>query len=150
MLFALRARLGTSGCRPLGPDAGVAIVDDVVRYPDALATCAKTPGSARLVPGIFVVFEVLSPNSGWIDRIVKLRESRAVPTIRRYVIPEQDSFGLTVLERNSGDADWTASALTAEDTLRMPEIGIEVPVTELYQGVDLPDAAQQESDRRLT
>lgn len=150
VLVALRERLHGSGCRPLGPDAGVATVGDAVRYPDALVTCTKAPGTAHLVPGVVVVFEVLSPNSGRIDRIVKLREYRAVPTIRRYVIVEHNSIGLVVLERDSGDADWTASALTADDTLRMPEIGIEIPVVALYQDVDLPEGAEEESDRRPT
>ena len=53
-----------------------------------------------------------------------------------------------MLERDSGDADWTASALTADDMLRMPEIGIEIPVADLYQDVDLPEGVEQESDRR--
>ncbi len=138
--FALRTRLAGSGCRPLGPDAGVATVGDAVRYPDALVTCTRTPGTAHVVEGVVVVFEVLSPTSGRTDRIVKVREYRAVPSIRRYVILEHTSIGLTVLERARGDEPWRATALTAEDTLRMPEIGIEIPVADLYQDVDLPEA----------
>ena len=86
-------------------------------------TCTKVLGGAHVVPGVVVVFEVLSPTSGRIDRIVKLREYRAVPSIRRYVILEHASIGLIVLTRAGADEDWTATALTAKDTLRMPEIG---------------------------
>ncbi len=86
--FALRTRLRGSGCIVLGAGAGLATVGDAVRYPDALVTCAKPPGSALLVPGVVVVFEVLSPTSGHADRIDKLREYRAVLSIRRYVIVE--------------------------------------------------------------
>lgn len=136
---ALRTRLRNTGCRTLGPDVGVATTGDAVRYPDALVTCTKVPGAAYVVPGVVVVFEVLSPTSGRIDRIVKVREYRAVPSIRRYVILEYSGVGLTVFERPGGGADWTATALTVDDTLRMPEIGIEIPVAELYEGVDLPD-----------
>jgi Uma2 family endonuclease len=92
------------------------------------------------VEGVVVVFEVLSPTSGRTDRIVKVREYRAVPSILRYVILEYTSVGLTVLERATGDEPWRATALTAEDTLGMSEIGIEVPVAELYENADLPDA----------
>ena len=137
--FALRARLQGSGCEPLGPDAGLATVGDAVRYPDALVTCTETPGSAHVVAGVVAVFEVLSPTSGRSDRIVKVREYGAVPTILRYVILEYASIGLTVLERANGDEPWRVTALTAEDTLRMPEIGIEIAVAELYENVDLPD-----------
>jgi hypothetical protein len=34
--------------------------------------------------------------------------------------------------------DWTARALTAGDGLPLPEIGIEIPFEELYDGVALP------------
>ena len=139
---ALYARLKGSGCEPLGPDTGVATVGGAVRYPDALVTCGTFPGTALVVPGVVVVFEVLSPTSGRTDRIDKLREYRAVPSIRRYVILEYASIGLAVFERAGGASDWTATALTAGDILRMPEIGIEVPVAELYEGVDLPDAGE--------
>lgn len=143
--LALGTRLRGTGCRVLGPDAGLATVGDSVRYPDALATCAKFPGSALLIPGVVVVFEVLSPNSERIDRIDKPREYRAVPSIRRYVILEHRSIGLTVFSRNTGTVDWTANTLTAGETLDIPELGISVPVHEFYEDVDLsgpPPAAE--------
>ena len=137
---ALRTRLRGGGCRVLGPDAGLATVGDAVRYPDALVTCAKVPGTDRLVPGVVVVFEVLSPTSGRADRISKSIEYRTVPSIRRYVILEYRSADLTVFSRNDGTAEWTATALTADKTLDMLELGIAVPVQEFYEDVDLPAA----------
>jgi Uma2 family endonuclease len=134
---ALRSRLKGSGCVPLGPDAGVATIGDAVRYPDALVTCTKGPGTDRLVPGVVVVFEVLSPSSGRIDRIDKLLEYRSVPTMRRYVILEHASAAMTVYARANGEDPWTATALTDGDVLSMPEIGIAVPVAEFYEGTDL-------------
>jgi Uma2 family endonuclease len=93
------------------------------------------------VPGVVVVFEVLSPTSGRTDRIVKLREYAAVPMIRRYVILESMSIGLTVMERQAAEETWRATSLmTGEDILQMPEIGIEVPVAEFYEGVEFSDA----------
>lgn len=142
--FALRTRLRGSTCRPLGPDAGVATVGNAVRYPDAVVTCTKTPGTSHLVEDPIVVFEALSPTSGRTDRILKLREYRAVPSILRYVILEHASTGLTVFARSTGDDDWRATALTADDALQIPEIGIEIPVAEFYEDVDLPDAVVQE------
>jgi Uma2 family endonuclease len=138
LAVSLRTRLKGTPCRSLGPDAGIATIGDAVRYPDALVTCTKPEGTARLVPGAVVVFEVLSPTSGRTDRIDKLREYRAVPSIRRYVILEHTSAALQVFARDSGDADWTATALTGEDTLNLPEIGITLPVSELYKDVEFP------------
>jgi Uma2 family endonuclease len=135
--FALRIRLRGTGCGPLGPDAGVATVGNAVRYPDALVTCTRGPGTDRVVPGVLVVFEVLSATSGRTDRIEKLREYQAVPSIRRYVILEHTSIGMTDHVRTKADDPWIATALTDGEILRMPEIGIEIPVAEFYEATDL-------------
>lgn len=135
---ALRQRLRGTGCRPLGADAGVATIGNAVRYPDALVTCTPITGDEYVAPDVVVVFEVISPTSGRTDRIVKVREYAAVPSILRYVIVESTSIGLTVLERRAGDEKWTVTTLVAEEILSLPEIGIEIPVAELYEGVDFP------------
>lgn len=138
LYFALRSRLQGSGWRVLGPDAGLSTAGNAVRYPDAIVTRAKYSGTDRVVPGVVVVFEVLSPTSSRMDRIIKLREYRAVSTILRYAILESASAGATVFFRADGTADWTAVPLMVEDSLDLPELGISVPVSELYVGVDLP------------
>src|SRR4051812_45985267 len=75
---ALDRRLRGSLCQPLGPDAGVVTLDAAVRYPDALVTCATLDGEALTVPGVVVVFEVLSSSTSRTDRIIKVREYAAV------------------------------------------------------------------------
>lgn len=96
--------------------------------------------AARTIPGVVVIFEVLSATNSRIDRIVKLREYAAVGTVRRYVIVEATSIGLTVMERSGPDEAWRAAALTQGDILRMPEIGVEVPVAAFYEDVVFPEA----------
>jgi Uma2 family endonuclease len=87
-----------------------------------------------------VVFEVISGDSSRRDRIEKVREYAAIPSIRRYVIVESVSKGLLVLHRRHGSAAFTALALTEDDTLDLPEVGITVPVAELYEDVDFAEA----------
>jgi hypothetical protein len=58
---ALRRRLKANGCRPFGPNAGVQTICDVIRYADAFVTCDKVPDDALTIPGVIIVFEVLSP-----------------------------------------------------------------------------------------
>jgi Uma2 family endonuclease len=136
---ALDGRLRGGSCEPLGPEAGVETVNKAVRYPDALVTCSKAENAAYLVPGVVVVFEIVSPTSGRIDRIVKVREYAAVASIRRYIIVESSGVGLTVLERNQAGDPWLTSVLTIEDSLAMPEIGIEIPVAEIYADINFAD-----------
>ena len=134
---ALRARLKGTGCVVLGPDAGVPTIGRAVRYPDALVTCAAGPGSDLLIAGVVLVIEVLSPTSERTDRIEKVREYFAVPSIRRDVLLEQTSAGATVFEKQEGAAEWTAGVAIAGETLRLPALGIEIPIDELYEGVEL-------------
>jgi Uma2 family endonuclease len=136
---ALDQRLRGSRCQSLGPEAGIATVGSAVRYPDGLVTCAKLDGDALTVPGVVVVFEALSANTSRTDRIIKVREYAAVASIRRYVILESTSVGLTVLERAGPDEAWRATTLTTDDILRMPEIDSEIPVAAFYDGMNFPD-----------
>jgi Uma2 family endonuclease len=140
---ALDGRL-RGACQPLGPDVGVATIGDAIRYPDALVTCDKLVGKAMTVSGVVVLFEILSPNSGRNDRIVKVREYAAIPSVRRYVILESTSVGLLVFERQAAGEAWKATTLTGDDTLLMPEIGIEIPVAEFYERLDLSSDTEPE------
>jgi Uma2 family endonuclease len=136
---ALRARL-KGFCRSFGPDAGVRTVGETVRYADAVVSCSPFDGGAYEVPNPIVVFEVLSPSSGHADRIVKLLEYRAVASLRRYVIVEYASIGATVHARDVAGAEWTTTAVAGDGGLLLPEIGIEIPLAELYAGTALAAA----------
>ncbi len=140
---ALRGRLKGSGCTPLGLDAGVATIGDTVRYPDAVVTCSPVQGESRLIPDPVVVFEVISPTSGHIDRIVKVREYAAVGSTRVYVIVESASVGLAVHERQAAGQKWTVTTVMADDFLSLPDIGVEIPVAEIYEDVDFPAPASK-------
>jgi len=140
---ALRTRLRGTGCRPRGLDVGVATIGDTVRYPDGVVTCSPANGVSRLVPEPIVVFEVISPTSGHMDRIVKVREYAAVDSIRRYVIVESAIVGLIVHERQAAGQKWTVTTVMADDVLPLPEIGVEIPVTELYEGIEFPPTASE-------
>jgi hypothetical protein len=73
-----------------------------------------------------------------------------VLSIRRYVILEHASVGLIVLTRTNSDEDRTATALTVEDTLRMPEIAAEIPVAEFYAGVELAAVPADDASKTPT
>jgi Uma2 family endonuclease len=142
---ARHARLRGTRCRPRGLDAGVATIGDTVRYPDGVVTRSPAQGGSRPVPDPVVVFEVISPTSGHVDRIVKVREYAAVDSIRRYIIVESASVGLTLHERQAAGQRWTVTTVMADDLLSLPEIGVEIPVAELYEGVDFPPPAPEAS-----
>jgi Uma2 family endonuclease len=83
-----------------------------------------------------VVVEIVSPSSSRTDRLVKVREYAAVASILRYVLLESTTIGVTVHERKQPDESWQTSTLTSvEEILRMPEVGIEIPVGDLYESL---------------
>jgi len=131
---ALDSRLEGKPCRPCGPNLKI-IVQGKVRYPDCLVTCTPIPRGATVIDNPVVVFELISEDSARTDRIEKVREYQATATIQRYVIIEQRSVGALVLARD-GD-HWRAAAATAGDVLTMTEIGIDVPLSDFYLGLDL-------------
>jgi Uma2 family endonuclease len=138
----LYARLRGSACRPWGPNSKIE-VQGRIRYPDAFVSCTSSHPNDTIIPAPVVVFEILSPTTSRTDRIEKLREYQATPSIQRYVILEQDSVAATVFSRQGGE--WTGHALTETDVLRMPEIGIELPLADIYADAELdtppPDQA---------
>src|SRR5271163_3200580 len=73
---------------------------------------------AMTIPGVVVVFEVLSSNTSRTDRIIKVHEYAAIPSIRRYVIVETTGIGLTVMERERPDEAWRVGILTGDEILR--------------------------------
>ena len=126
----LEQRLDGTPCEPFGPDVKI-IVDGKVRYPDAVVSCTPQPDKAQVIENPAVVFEVLSDSTSRTDRIAKVREYGATPSIQRYVILEQDSIGATVFARNG--AEWSAMTLRGDDVLHMPEIGIEMDLNDIYR-----------------
>jgi Uma2 family endonuclease len=90
---------------------------------------------ATVVNDPVVVFEVLSPSTASVDHVVKNQEYRDTPSIQRYVMLEQDFVGGIMFAR-VGD-DWLGHVLGSDAVLAMPEIGIELPLAELYEGLAL-------------
>jgi len=138
ILYAIRSRMPRGPCRPLGPDAGVETINKKIRYPDALITCAPLGPRDYKTPDVRVVFEVVSLTSGHRDRTTKSIEYAAVPSILRYVIVESSTAKITVHERDHGNEPWRPTLpLSMHHVLRIPEFNIEIPVTEIYEGIDL-------------
>jgi Uma2 family endonuclease len=131
----LYMRLRGKPCRPMTAEGGgVATVGNKVRFPDATVTCSPIPGRGRLVPDPVVVFEVLSDSSDKTDQTMKKVEYQAVPSIRRYILIDQTQVAVTI-HRRPGEGAWETEPLAAGKVLELPEIGITIPVDDLYEGV---------------
>ena len=148
LAIAVGGRLRGKSCRFYGSDLKFQVAEGHVRYPDGMVVCSPVDRTANVVYDPVVVLEVLSPSTAGIDRIAKAREYQTTPSVQRYVMLEQDAAGATVYAR-SGDA-WTHEILVADSILALPEIGVSLPLAELYEGIvfelesnaDQPSAAE--------
>ena len=131
----LTLRLRGSRCEPYGPDVKIEVAGSI-RYPDMLVICSPQSDRDALAKNPVVVFEIVSPSSSRTDRFVKAREYGNTASIQRYVILEQTSQSATVFTRMNGI--WASTILDGDADLDMPEIGISVPLSELYLDVELP------------
>jgi Uma2 family endonuclease len=137
---ALAARLAGKRCRPLGPNVKI-IADGRARYPDAIVVCRPVSPAATIADDPVVVFEVLSAGSGETDLIDKNREYRATPSIQRYVVLQQTHKAAIVFVRR--EAGWLSEIVSGDDaSLDLPEIGIAVPLHEIYANAGLSEAPQ--------
>ena len=133
LITALRNRLRGQPCQAYGSELKMRLGKSV-RYHDAMIVCTPGRGRATSVDDPIVVFEIVSESSGAIDHVTKNFEYRNTPSIQRYVIIEQTVIGAEVFARAE---DWTGRVHGRGSVLPIPEAGIELPLDELYEGLDL-------------
>jgi Uma2 family endonuclease len=136
LAIAIGGRLRGGPCRFYGSDLKIRTGDHHIRYPDGFVACTPGEATSTVVSDPVVIFEVLSPATAAVDRIVEAREYQATPSVQRYVMLEQDRIGATVYAR-AGDG-WTQDILIAESMLALREIGVALPLAELYEDLVFP------------
>jgi Uma2 family endonuclease len=140
LIVAFAGGLRGNPCQPYGSGSKIRVADHSIRYPDAFVVCTPVPPRATVVADPVVIFEVLSESSVTDDFVTKNAEYRATPSVRRYVVLQQTQAAAVVFSRKG--EDWVTDLLAGGDAiLRMPEIGLDVPLSEIYQGVELAAAS---------
>jgi len=115
-LHAMRLRIGTR-----------------IRYPDVVIGAAPIDQTTRTLTDAVAIFEVLSDDTATTDRVAKLIDYAAVPSVRCYVLLEQTAMAATLFQREPGGV-WIASAHT-DGELSLPGLDIRLPLADLYQGL---------------
>lgn len=129
---ALRRRLRGGLFRAFRGDLKV-IANGRVRYPDAVGTCAPVADRSDIVPEPVIVFEVLSASTASVDQIARNADYHATASIRHYVMVEQTAVAATMFSR--AGADWLGHLVTGDDALAFPDLGIDLPLSEVYAGI---------------
>ena len=122
-----------------GGNAGATLrndfVDDYAPIPDLVVRCGPllSDGYAR---DPLIVAEVLSPSTMNNDRGRKAAFYQGLQTLRAYLIVYQDEARVEVWSRGNGP-DWSLRVLGRDDTIPLPDLGGEIPVAALYDGIPL-------------
>ncbi len=142
LAISIDARLRGTPCTFYGSDLKIETAGRI-RYPDGFVVRTPAPPRITLVRDPVVIFEVLSTSTSGTDRITKNQEYAALPSVQRYVMLEQDRIGATIFARIG--PDWLGHILTDDAILALPEIGLTIPLAELYEGVDLAAVSSTEA-----
>jgi Uma2 family endonuclease len=137
-LLAIGTRLRGGPCRFHTADQRVRLDETgLYAYPDVTVSCgemqiADTRPRTLLNPTLVV--EVQSPSTAAWDA-AKASHYRRRASMKAYVLVSIPDKRVELYERQDDDR-WLLTTYTAEDVLPLAVIGIEVPLAELWDGLD--------------
>ena len=132
--MALGNGLRDNRCQPYGSELKINVAERI-RYPDAFIVCTPVPPRSKVVSDPAVIFEIVSASSVTTDFVTKNAEYRATPSVQLYVVLQQTGAAAVVFSRRG--EDWVSDLLAGDDAiLRMPQIGIDIPLSEIYRRVE--------------
>jgi Uma2 family endonuclease len=135
LLFRLRGRR----CQAFNSDAKVRIqlpTHTLFYYPDAMVVCQPNPEADSFQDAPTAIVEVLSSRTRRTDEGEKRQAYLTIPSLRLYLLVEQDSAEVVVLRRaEQGFLREVHQGLTA--VIAMPELDCELPLEEIYERVDV-------------
>lgn len=134
----IREQLGRSGPCRTHRDQYVAIPGMPPVVADVVLTCdrADWDKDKRLKPFMIrsplIVVEVLSPSTERYDRTEKFARYMRCPTLEVYMLVSQDEQHIEVYRRSMG---WKQERFSADQTLKLEQLELELPVGSIYEGV---------------
>jgi Uma2 family endonuclease len=147
-IVAVGARLRGLSCRPYNSDTKIRIrMPNQVRfyYPDASVICRANPASDSYQDEPVVLFEVLSRETRRIDEGEKKEAYLTISSLGVYVLVEQHSQTVVLFRRS--ETGFTREVYSGlEAVMPLPEIGIELPLAEIYDGVEFTPRAEGGED----
>ena len=123
-------------------EAGIARLDrdDTCYVADLAVTCKPPQRGDQLIADLVIIVEVLSPSTGLYDRQTKVADYRRIPSVQEILLIDSASIFAEVLRRE-GDRWITEIVRGPQATLSLASIGLTAAISELYEGIDLPNPA---------
>jgi len=136
LIAGLAGHLRGMPCRVYDSEVRFRPEDDTYFYPDLLVVCGeqRRADAGLEVNDPTVVFEVLSPSTERIDRILKLRRYTHASSLREYVLINT-RFPEVVIYRLE-EARWVAFTYGHGETVRLESIAVDLELSEIYRDVE--------------
>ena len=112
-------------------------------YPDITVVCGKPEFEDAEVDTLLnpkVLVEVLSPSTADYDRGRKFTHYRRLPSLQEYVLISQDRPLVEHYVRQGQDEWLLTEQSSLQDTLVLPSIQCQLPLSEIYLKVRFPEA----------
>lgn len=140
-LYFLMGKLKGKLCQPLGSDFRVHILANTLfTYPDISVFCGEVETlNNDSMNGLnpTVIIEVLSPSTAQYDRGDKFRLYRDIPSLKEYILIDSTSIGIEAFSINQ-EGKWELEEYkTTEEQLQIKSLQLALPLTEVYDGVNL-------------
>ncbi len=137
---ALKAHLRGKVCRVVNSDMHVVPrgYENPSYLPDITVTCnpADYQGDSTAIRSPRLVIEILSPSTAYRDRGEKLRTYKACPSMQEYVMVSTRRREVEVYRRVSAH-EWKNTLYTAEETVPLMSVDLNIPVSEIYVDTDI-------------
>ena len=134
----LRPLLRGTPCRLFANDMKVRLQiarQEIFYYPDLLLSCDPDDRETYYRRRPCLLVEVLSDSTARIDRREKLLAYQTIPSLREYLLIEQNRRAIEIYRRD--DPEWTYERMT-EGSVRLACLDTELTLDVIYEDVPLP------------
>jgi len=135
--IALRGR----ECQAYSSDFRVRVSARTYSYPDATVVCGQ-PALADerqdILLNPMIIFEILSPSTERYDRGIKLQHYRGIPSLRDYILVDQNQIRVEQYTRGSEGTGTLRDYQDLNDILTIESIAASLTLRALYDRIEIP------------
>jgi Uma2 family endonuclease len=119
-------------CEPFSSDIKVK-AGQAFFYPDVTVVCEDNSDNEYYTETPVIIVEVLSKSTRRMDETTKKTAYQTIPTLKEYVLIEQDIVDVEVCRRSEG---WVSKHYFLGDEVTFESVGLTLPVEDIYYRVD--------------
>lgn len=124
-------------CRVSVVDVKLRAARDIIYYPDVMVACGPESADPRIEDAPCLVVEIVSVSTERTDRREKLMVYKHIPSLRAYLIVDQEQRRVQRHWRDD-DGVWWDADLTDKGRVPIPCPETEMTLDQIYEGVPFP------------